>query len=373
MKAGTLSPSEAAARNRLLVGGWLLLICAMLALMVIVGGATRLTNSGLSITEWRPVTGVIPPTSEAAWQAEFDKYQRIPQYQYLNKGMSLEAFKSIYWWEWGHRLLGRLIGFVVLLPFIWFLVARKLGGSLIKRIVLIFALGGAQGVLGWWMVSSGLANRVEVSQYRLAAHLGLAFIIFALTFWTALSVLRTETITEKVARSLRGVSHVLSGLVFCQVLLGALVAGLRAGYRYNTWPLMEGSFLPRGFDYLKPFWRNFTENQALAQFDHRILAYVIAASMIALWLWARPRAQSAALRRALDLCLAAVCVQVALGIWTLLAVVPVPLGLLHQTGALLLFAATINLAHVVRREPKRVVKPVSPAAGVAIQSLGSDP
>lgn len=366
------SPHDAASLNRRLVGGWLLIVCAMLALMVIVGGATRLTNSGLSITEWRPVTGAIPPLSEQAWQAEFQKYQQIPQYRAMNPDMDLAGFKSIYWWEWGHRLLGRLIGFVVLLPFIWFFVTKKLGGSLIRRIILIFALGGAQGVLGWWMVSSGLVNRIEVSQYRLAAHLGLAFIIFALTFWTALGVLRPKVPVETIPAMLRGASHVLPLLVFCQVILGAFVAGLRAGYRFNTWPLMEGRLLPKGSLMLRPFWRNFTENQALAQFDHRVLAYVIAIFVVATWFWSRPRMQSASAKRAFDLCLVAVCVQVGLGIWTLLAVVPLSLGLLHQAGALLLFAATINLAHV-QAAPARAGVKLSPIAAAATQSLGSGP
>ncbi len=373
MPSATSTKPNAASRNRLLVGGWLLVICAMVALMVIVGGATRLTNSGLSITEWKPVTGVIPPLTEPAWQAEFERYKQIPQYRAMNPNMSLDGFKSIYWWEWGHRLLGRAIGFVVLLPFIWFLATKKLGGALIRRIILIFALGGAQGFLGWWMVSSGLVNRIEVSQYRLAAHLGLAFIIFALTFWTALSILRPKALAEKISPRLRGVSHALVGLVFCQVILGALVAGLRAGYRFNTWPLMEGRLIPKGALIFRPVWRNFTDNQALVQFDHRTLAYVIAASIIALWFVARPHAQAASFKRALDLCLAAVCLQVGLGIWTLLTVVPLALGLLHQTGALLLFAATINLAHVAQREPRPAKAKPSPTPAVATQSLGSGP
>ena len=249
---------------------------------------------------------------------------------------------------------------------------RQLDGPLTRRIILIFLLVGAQGALGWWMVSSGLVDRVEVSQYRLAAHLGLAFIIFALTFWTALSVLRPQTAGEVISPLLRGLSHALAALVFCQVILGALVAGLRAGYRFNTWPLMEGSFVPKGAAMLRPFWRNFTENQALVQFDHRMLAYAVALIIAAMWFWYRSRA-AAAVKSALDLCLAAVCCQIVLGIWTLLTVVPLALGLLHQTGALLLFAATINLAHVLRGAPKSAKVEAIAVAAAATRSLGSGP
>ena len=367
-----VSHAAATSSSRRPVGLWLMIICVLIALMVIVGGATRLTNSGLSITEWHPITGVVPPLDQAAWQAEFAKYQRIPQYQLVNRGMSLDQFKSIYWWEWGHRLLGRLIGIAFFAPLVWFAVTRRLSARLAGRLVLILVLGGAQGVLGWYMVKSGLADRVEVSQYRLAAHLGLAFILFALTFWTALDVLRPRN------RSLSGsrfgwAATVLCGLVFCQVLLGALVAGLRAGYRFNSWPLMEGRFVPNGAGAMRPFWRNFFENQAMVQFDHRIGAYLILAAVIGLAAWGRSRS-SAPVRRALDLTLAAVILQASLGIWTLLAVVPLLLGLFHQTGALVLFAASLNLAHAASA-PRASALPaqVRASQAAATRSLGSGP
>jgi cytochrome c oxidase assembly protein subunit 15 len=342
---------EKSDRSRRLVAVWLIAICTLLALMVVVGGATRLTNSGLSITEWRPVTGAVPPLSADAWQSEFDKYMKTPQYQHINRGMSLGEFKAIYWWEWGHRLLGRLIGVVFLFPMLWFLITRKLGRNLIRRLILIFALGGAQGVLGWYMVQSGLADRTEVSQYRLAAHLALAFIIIGLTLWTALDVLRPEV--RPASRRLRIMAPALCGLVFLQVILGAFVAGLRAGFRFNTWPLMEGHIVPPGAGSLSPLWRNFFENPATAQFDHRMLAYVVFASALTAWLLWRHAAEKQA-RHALDVVLGAVSVQALLGIWTLLAVVPITLGLLHQAGALILYAATINLMHSVRPERKQI-------------------
>jgi cytochrome c oxidase assembly protein subunit 15 len=352
------------------VGWWLIAICVFVALMVIVGGATRLTNSGLSITEWHPVTGVIPPLSHDAWQAEFDRYKQIPQYTALNKGMGLAGFKSIYWWEWGHRLLGRLIGMVFLLPLIWFIVTKRIPRGLVGRLVLIFVLGGLQGLLGWYMVMSGLANRIEVSQYRLAAHLGVAFLIFAATLWTALDILRAERPPAALRagpKRLPVLAGVVSALVFCQVLLGALVAGLRAGYRYNTWPMMEGRFFPDGAFSLHPWFRNFFENQGLVQFDHRIGAYLVVTAVTAMWLWGRKRSESREMRRALDIVLAFAWVQALIGITTLILVVPLPLGLLHQSCALGLFTASIYAFHVAAM-PVRGVRVVqgSDVAGSAV-------
>ena len=352
--------------SRRLVALWLIAICILLALMVVVGGATRLTNSGLSITEWRPVTGAIPPLNSEIWQAEFEKYMRTGQYQRVNRGMSLEEFKAIYWWEWGHRLLARLIGIAFLLPMLWFLITRTLGRNLIRRLIMIFALGAAQAVVGWYMVQSGLADRTEVSQYRLAGHLGLAFIIIGLTLWTALDVLCP--ITQPALKGLRVATPILMASVFLQVILGALVAGLRAGYRFNTWPLMEGEFVPRGARALSPIWRNFFENPATAQFDHRVLAYLVFIGVLVAWLVWRSSAEKRT-KRALDAMLGLVSVQFLLGIWALLAVVPIALGLLHQAGALLLFASTVNLMHCVRSERTRAPKPSAVRApSVPIQS-----
>jgi cytochrome c oxidase assembly protein subunit 15 len=358
-----LKSEEQARRNRRLVAAWLFAVCALLALMVVVGGATRLTNSGLSITEWAPVTGVVPPLNEQAWEEEFAKYREIPQYRLVNRGMSLDEFKTIYWWEWGHRLLGRMIGVAFLVPFVLFLLTRRIGPRLSRRLVLIFVLGAAQGVLGWYMVKSGLADRVSVSQYRLAAHLGLAFIIFGMTLWTALGVLRGPQ-TAEAPQWLGPGAIALAAAVFAQVLLGAFVAGLRAGYRFNTWPLMEGRLVPSGAFALKPVWRNLFENPAMAQFAHRIGAYVVLALVLVLWLATRRRSEPPA-KRALDLLLAAASTQIILGIWTLVTVVPVSLGLLHQAGALALFAAAVNLIHIA--SPRGV----SRAPGDPIRSSGS--
>src|SRR5277367_6034653 len=254
---------------------WLYAVAALVLAMVLVGGATRLTESGLSITEWQPVMGTLPPLGDAQWQSEFEKYQAIPQYRALNAGMSLDAFKTIYWWEWTHRLIGRVIGAVFLLPFLWFLWRGAIGPGLRGRLWFIFGLGALQGAVGWWMVASGLADRVEVSQYRLATHLLLACIIYAALLWTAQRFdERPEALTP--ARVRAGAIGLLV-LVLAQIYLGALVAGLRAGYVYNTWPLIDGAVLPPPsrlfFDV--PLWRNFFENVLTVQFDHRMLAYTI--------------------------------------------------------------------------------------------------
>ena len=243
--------------------------------MVLVGGATRLTESGLSITEWKPLMGVVPPLSESAWQAAFEKYQAIPQYRELNTGMSLAEFKTIYWWEWTHRLLGRVIGAAYLLPFLWFLWRGWVARELRPRLWFIFGLGALQGVVGWWMVASGLADRVEVSQYRLATHLVLACAIYVALIWTAWR-LSDRTSGPMPARIRLGAAGLLV-LVLAQVYLGALVAGLRAGYAYNTWPLIDGALIPDSarLFFEKPLWRNFFENILTVQFDHRVLAYAI--------------------------------------------------------------------------------------------------
>lgn len=323
---------------------WLFTVCLMLGLMVVVGGATRLTHSGLSITEWRPVTGAVPPLSDSAWQAEFEKYKQIPQYRLRNPGMTLAEFKAIYGWEWGHRLLGRLIGIVFLVPLLWFAVRRELSRGLLLRLGGVFTLGAAQGALGWWMVKSGLADRIDVSQYRLAAHLGLAFVIFGFTFWTALDCLTPRA--ASAAKGSRPAAAALVALVFFQVLLGALVAGLHAGFVYNTWPLMDGSLWPQGYWRLAPWYTNLGENQLSVQLDHRLGAYAIAIAVAALCILVRPKLTARA-RRALDVLALVVVLQIGLGIATLLATVPLSLGLLHQTGALLLFAAAINFAHAI--------------------------
>ena len=257
---------------------WLLTVAALIALMVVVGGATRLTELGLSIVEWKPVTGALPPLTEAQWTAAFEAYKKIPQYDALNAGMSLSQFKTIFWWEWSHRLLGRVIGMVYLLPFLYFMWRGALGAELKRRLWLIFGLGALQGAVGWWMVASGLSERIEVSHYRLAAHLVLALLIYASIVWT----LRRLGEREPLAASarLRITSIALVAVTFVQLYLGALVAGLRAGLVYNTWPLIDGAFIPAGaglwFD--TPWWRNLFDNTLTVQFEHRMTAYALFAA-----------------------------------------------------------------------------------------------
>jgi cytochrome c oxidase assembly protein subunit 15 len=254
---------------------WLYAVAALVLAMVLVGGATRLTESGLSITEWQPIAGTLPPITEAQWLVEFHRYQGIPQYRELNHGMTLAAFKSIFWWEWTHRLLGRAIGVAFLLPFLWFLWRGWVGPGLHARLWFIFGLGALQGAVGWWMVASGLADRVEVSQYRLATHLILACAIYVAVVWTAQGLGNVRL--GPIPAGVRAGAFVLLALVLGQIYLGALVAGLRAGHIYNTWPLIDGAFVPDAarlfFDV--PWWRNLFENTLTVQFDHRMLAYAI--------------------------------------------------------------------------------------------------
>jgi cytochrome c oxidase assembly protein subunit 15 len=325
-------------------------VAALVLAMVLVGGATRLTESGLSITEWKPVMGTLPPLSDAQWQDEFQKYQAIPQYKELNRGMSLDAFKSIYWWEWTHRLLGRSIGMVFLLPFLWFLWRGWIAPGLRGKLWIIFGLGALQGAVGWWMVASGLADRVEVSQYRLATHLVLACVIYVAILWTAQRL--DDYPSASIPARMRAGSIGLLVLVLAQIYLGALVAGLRAGHIYNTWPLIDGALMPDAsrLFFNTPLWRNFFENTLTVQFDHRMLAYVIfiAAIVHAFKVTLRLKTGSAVFT-ALPLAVA-VTLQVLLGIATLLLVAPLSLALLHQAMAMVvLTAATVHAAAVVSR------------------------
>jgi len=335
------------------VAVWLLICCALVFAIVVVGGVTRLTHSGLSITEWQPIVGTLPPVSDADWDRTFSKYRLTPEYEQVNKGMTLPEFQRIFWWEYLHRLLGRLVGFVFLVPFLWFLARREIPTGYGARLALIFALGAAQGALGWYMVKSGLVDDPRVSQFRLTAHLGLAFLIFAAMFWTALSLLSPRHadpagIATGIA-SARFWTAAVALLVFVQVLSGGMVAGIRAGLAYNTFPLMNGMLVPPEILTLDPPWKNFFYNMATVQFDHRLLAWILAFAVPLLW-WKFARAQRLprAVRSGAHLLLAMLAVQVTLGILTLVHGVPVPLAALHQAGALLLFAAALNLAHAVR-------------------------
>lgn len=329
---------------RRVVRGWLWLVAALVLAMAVVGAATRLTGSGLSITEWQPIVGAVPPLSEADWQAAFAKYKQIPQYEKLNKGMSLDAFKSIFWWEWGHRLLGRMIGAVFFLPFVFFLWRGWIPSRLKLPLAGLFALGGLQGFVGWFMVQSGLVARTEVSQHRLAMHLTLAAMIFAGLVAVALRMGPDETRRvrlQTLPQNVRRVARWLVVLVVCQIALGALVAGMKAGLSHNTWPLMDGSVVPAGLFAIEPWWHNPFENALTVQFDHRMLAYAIA--IVALWHGARTMraTDDERIGATAGLLAAAVLAQIGLGIWTLLAFVPLWLALAHQAVAFVVLGVAV--------------------------------
>lgn len=339
-------PNRARGASSRAITIWLYVVLGFLVAMIVVGGATRLTDSGLSITEWKPVTGALPPLSAAAWQAEFDKYKKIPEFYLQNSTMDLAGFKAIYRWEWGHRLLGRLIGFVVLIPMLVFMLRGMVSRWLGRRLVLILALGGVQGALGWWMVSSGLgglSERLDVSAIRLGVHLIMALFITGLTFWTVLDVrYGVSRDTPKPRGIWHAIIMVLPVLVLFQAFMGALVAGNDGGYVHNTWPLMDGGLLPDDYAALSPFWRNIVENPALAQFDHRMGAYVLALLVAALVYRFRADAR---LFQPLLIVFAMLLVQIGLGVWTLLWVTPLPLGMAHQLVGVLFFLSSLYLAY----------------------------
>jgi heme a synthase len=323
---------------------WLYVVAALIFAMVVVGGATRLTESGLAITEWQPVTGTLPPLSEAQWQTEFQKYQTIPQYRQLNAGMSLADFKTIYWWEWVHRLIGRVIGVIFFVPFVWFLWRGWIPPNRRAGLSTILALGALQGAIGWWMVASGLADRVEVSQYRLATHLVLACLIYVAVVWTGIRWQdeRTHSLFGELGKAappltIRGGAMGLVVLLLVQIYLGALVAGLRAGHAYNTWPLIDGGLVPQSarLFFEVPAWRNFFENSLTVQFNHRMLGYVIGLLALLQLFNVAKRVKRDTIFTSAALVAAAVIVQVALGVWTLLSVVALPLALLHQATAMI--------------------------------------
>lgn len=332
------------------IAAWLLVCCALLFAIVVVGGVTRLTHSGLSITEWRPVTGTLPPLSDAAWADAFQRYQLTPEYHYVNRGMGLAEFKTIFWWEYFHRLLGRVIGLVFLLPLVWFMSRRMVSAKQLPKLLGILILGGLQGAMGWYMVKSGLVNDPRVSQLRLTAHLGLALLIFGVTFWAALALRYPDRAQgNKQLRVLRCYAFGLLALVFTMALSGALVAGTRAGLIYNTFPLMNGDLVPPELLAARPWYLNFVSNLATVQFDHRLLAWLLLATAPLFW-WRTRRSAglSSRARIASTIFLVMLGVQVTLGISTLLLVVPVGLAAAHQAGAVLLFAAIVNGVHALR-------------------------
>ena len=332
--------------HRRAVRVWLLAVAALVFATLLVGGATRLTGSGLSIVEWRPVTGTIPPVSESAWLAEFGKYQATTQYQQLNRGMALDEFKTIYWWEWTHRLLGRLIGAAFLFPFVWFLWRGWIERGLKWRLWALFALGAMQGAVGWWMVASGLSGRVSVSQYRLAFHLTLACVIYAALVWTAQTLSKRSVLD--VPRRLRFGALALVVIVLLQIYVGALVAGLDAGLSYNTWPMIDGALVPSSqrLMFLSPAWRNFFENDLMVQFNHRTLAYILCIAVVLhLFDAMQGRRSTVAFNGALAVA-APMLVQAGLGIVTLLHQVPISLALMHQGMAIVLL--TLAVLHAQR-------------------------
>lgn len=333
---------------------WLSVLFLLVACMIAVGGLTRLTDSGLSITEWRPVTGALPPLDDAAWAEEFAKYQASPEYQLQNKGMSLEAFKSIYWWEWGHRQLGRVIGLVWAVGFFGFLLARKIPAGWTGRLLAVGALGGVQGAIGWWMVSSGLkGTMVDVASYRLATHLGIAFVILGMIAWYVFLLGRSETELMQARRGregrLYGMATGLMHFTFVQILLGALVAGIDAGRAFPTWPDMNGQFFPADAFYVPggAWWQAFFENPGLVQFIHRMSGYLLFAFGVAVWLRAR-RSPHGVTRMAGHLVMAMLVVQVCLGIFAALTAAQVHVAITHQVGAVVLWVLVIRLRHMAQ-------------------------
>ncbi|MGD9502499.1 MAG: COX15/CtaA family protein [Methyloceanibacter sp.] len=340
--AGSGRAAQLPAPHARALKAWLGALAALIVAMILVGGATRLTDSGLSITEWKPVVGAIPPLSQSDWNEAFASYKTIPEYTELKRGMSLEEFKTIYWWEWAHRFLGRLIGVAFFVPFIAFWIAGYIPRALLPRLLGLFVLGGLQGALGWYMVKSGLTERTDVSQYRLAAHFGVALLILGYTLWLLFGIGKAKGApAAALGRNAALVARLVLALVFVQMLAGALVAGTDAGMGYNTWPLINGAFVPSGLGEASPWYLNLFENPLTVQFDHRMLGYavVVAALLQLVWL-ARKRAPLPLLGSALTLALFAL-LQVALGVWTLLLAVPIPLGLAHQAGAIAVFAVTL--------------------------------
>ena len=344
------APAPVAARRpqyaRRGIALWLSVIFLLVVAMIVVGGMTRLTDSGLSITEWRPVTGAVPPLDAAAWEAEFENYRATPQFEILNRDMELAEFKAIYWWEWGHRQLGRLIGAVWALGFLWFWLRRRIPPGWTGRLLVPGILGGLQGAIGWWMVSSGLTGTMtSVASWRLAVHLGLAFLILGLIAWYVLRLGRSEAELIQARRQrnegLMRWGSLLVVLAFAQILLGALVAGIDAGRTYNDWPLMDGDFLPFTAFNLEPYWSNYLENPGLVQFNHRMLGYLLALVGIVAW-WRSRRSALGDIRGAFDAMAAMMVLQIALGIVTVLWGAPWQAAILHQLGAVALFVLVIR-------------------------------
>ena len=345
-------PQSGSRRHARIVAAWLLVGCALVAATLVVGGVTRLTGSGLSMVDWEPVSGVVPPMSAEGWEREFAAYRDSPEYRLVNRGMSLAEFKRIFWFEYAHRLLGRLLGLVFIIPFAVFLLRRMIPRSLIPRLLLLLVLGGAQGLLGWWMVRSGLVDVPRVSPYRLTAHLALAVLVYALTLWTALSLLRPAmgdgNHEAAWGAGLRRGSAIVLGLAALTLLSGGFVAGLDAGLVYNTFPRMGAGWIPPDLFGANPWWLSPFEDRTTVQFNHRVLAMLLLASVTALW-WVCARHARGTARKWAHAGFAAVWLQGVLGVGTLLLFVPIPLAALHQANALVLFTALLGLTFELRR------------------------
>lgn len=331
---------------------WLMVIFALVAVMIAVGGMTRLTDSGLSITEWAPVTGALPPMSEADWQSEFDKYRQIPEYQLQNRGMSLSEFQFIYWWEWGHRQLGRVIGLVWGVGFLFFWATKRIPAGWTPRLLLLGGLGGLQGAIGWWMVSSGLEEgMLDVASYRLATHLGLAFVIFGFLSWYMFLLGRSEADLMHARRAaepkLFGMGTGLMHFAFLQILLGALVAGIDAGRAFPTWPLMGDGFFPPEPFQITPVWRNFFEDAGLVQFMHRMSGYLLFIFAIVVWLRSK-RSPNSQTRFAFTVVLGVMFLQMTIGIMTVLYSAPVHIAIVHQIGAVVLWVVILRARYLAR-------------------------
>ena len=329
---------------------WLFVCCVMIAAMVLLGGITRLTGSGLSIVDWRPLGGILPPLTDDDWWAAFRAYRETPEFRRLNFWMGLADFKAIYWIEYLHRAAGRLTGVVFLVPFAWFLIRRRLGRRLAGKLAVAFILGGLQGVLGWFMVSSGLVDRPSVSQYRLAAHLGLALFLFGYLLWIALDLSRTAQAWAAcgAARRLRAHALLVLAWAYFTAITGAFVAGLDAGAIYNSFPLMGGRITPAEMFDLRPWVRNLFENAATVQFNHRAAGLFLAACALAFWLRVVRARVGGRLRRSADALAAVILAQLALGIGTLLTGADIVLAAAHQAGAVLVIALAIATAHGLR-------------------------
>jgi cytochrome c oxidase assembly protein subunit 15 len=327
---------------------WLISCAVVIFGMILLGGVTRLTDSGLSMVEWRPLMGIIPPLSQSDWQALFLKYQQFPEYQKINLGMTLDEFKPIFMYEYLHRILGRLIGLIFIIPFLYFYFTKRIAPRLTPRLVIMLVLGGCQGLLGWYMVKSGLVDNPHVSQYRLTAHLGLAVLIYGFIVWTALDLINPKPIQpEKLSRP----ANLLTGLIFIMILSGGLVAGTKAGYAYPTWPLMGDSFFPAGLYDMQPFWLSAFENITTIQFNHRIFAYLITLLVVGFVVVALRSEISGRLRIAMYCLLGLLALQVTLGISTLIFYVPIPVAAAHQGGAVALLTAALFISHSLNPKP----------------------